>query len=144
MPCCLVSVMASLNAKAIVFDPFFLYSFLSIWILVWRLRFIIAVDPMRKGGGELCHGYTTHYAVSISPRNARNAPRRIYIAHVPYGIYASIHPAGPSDIHRCAQWRGKWGIKRPHNRPLRVTQGQRWCKNKNLPKGTCHMHAETR
>lgn len=43
------------------------------------------------------------------------------------GIYASIHPTTPSDIHQCAQWRGKRHIKRPHNRPLGRIHGHLWC-----------------
>lgn len=46
--------------------------------------------------------------------------------------HPSILPAAPSDIHQYAQWRGKWHIKRPHNRPLRRTQGHLWCKQTKI------------
>lgn len=55
-------------------------------------------------------------------------PEDFITTYVSYGVYASIHPAVPSDIHQCAQWTGKWQIKRPQERPLRCAQGHLECK----------------
>lgn len=127
MQCCFDTVTASFNTAAIVSDPLFLYSFLCIWMWVCSVGLVATVHhhrrtQMTQGGGDLFFFFfsllMTHYSLSISLIHARNAPRRIIITHVSYGIYASIHPAGPSDIHQCAQWTGKWQIKRPRERPL--------------------------
>lgn len=126
--CCLDSATVSFNTAAIVPDPLFLYSFLSVWIWVCSIGLAPTIHPhrrtkMRHGSGHLFTVKSTHYSESINLIYAWNAPRRIIITHVSYGNYASIHPVGPSDIHQCAQWTGKWQIKRPHQRPLKWTQG---------------------
>lgn len=50
--------------------------------------------------------------------------------HVSGEIYASLHPAAPPDIRQCAQWKGKWRMKRLEETAIEMNAGHVHCVTK--------------
>lgn len=128
--CCLDSVTASFNTATIASDPPFLNSFLSIWMCVCSVGLASAIchqwrseTPQWRWWSFYLLLDSTLYRIHKSHICVKCAQKTYHHVRLLRGL--RIHPSGgsPADIHQCAQWTGKWQIKRPQERPLRCAQG---------------------